>query len=170
MSRLVCLIAFPLTLMVFVAFFLILFRLITISDTVKEKGLTYHRVHRWFKGLIRWVTMVITYSSLLMVTEGETEMIPSIILLVVAIGFPIVQVVLYYKYPEPKSRSIHKWLEFVDYIRILLFAVSYYLSKKFHTQFPYYLIVVIIVLSSFLYGFKYPFRYRTCGGITYALS
>ena len=110
-SSFVSLLAFPLSFLVFLVGFMLIMRLITIPEKVREKGLTYHRVHRWCKGLIRWVAMYITYYSIFYIVSLTSDKIaPSAVMLSAFVLFPIIQLILYWKFPEEKSNDKHKWI------------------------------------------------------------
>lgn len=63
----------------------------TLPEAVKNKGLTFHRVHRWFKGLYRWTAMYIVYVSITSImTLDSDQLIPAAVLLAAFVIYPIV--------------------------------------------------------------------------------
>lgn len=68
----VCARAFAISFLVFLVGILIIMRFVTIAEKVKEKGITFPRVYRLFKGLFKWFYLPLVYLSinLLLVSEG----------------------------------------------------------------------------------------------------
>ena len=101
MSLFTCGLAFGIAFAVILWGVVLIFRLITIPEKVREKGLTFHRVFRLLKGMIRWFYLPFCYLSISIIfANTKGELIPPIVILAFAIIFPIVQLVLLKFFPE----------------------------------------------------------------------
>lgn len=150
--------AFAISFMVILVGFLILMRLITIPERVKEKGITFHRVYRAFKGLFKWFFLPLVYQSIYFLLMGITdELIPSVVILAVLLLIVILQVVLYKLFDEEGNDPFVKWLEFASYLKAALFCLLVVLSLKFtSTAFTYYLALVLVAYAAFhVYAYNY---------------
>ena len=80
---------------------ILIFRFITIPEKVREKGLTFHKVYRFFKGLIRWFYLPFAYlSAKMLINLNKPEVLPPIVFGGFCFLFPIIQLVLYKCFPE----------------------------------------------------------------------
>jgi hypothetical protein len=94
MGTLVCSLPFAISFLVILVGFLVLMRLITIPEKVREKGINFPRVYRMFKGLIKWFYLPLMYQSISDLIKNGFA-IPDIVVIAILIIFPIVQVILY---------------------------------------------------------------------------
>lgn len=107
----VCGRAFALSFIIILAGVLLIMRFVTIPEKVREKGITFPRVYRLFKGLFKWVYLQLMYLSISYLINGtSSELIPSVVILAVLIVFPIIQVILYKKFDEETEDPYVKWI------------------------------------------------------------
>ena len=91
-----CTLPFGISFAVILAGFLLIMRFITIPEKVREKGLTFHRVYRLFKGLFRWFYLPFSYLALTeIINKVDGETLVAAIMLAICVIFTIVQVILY---------------------------------------------------------------------------
>lgn len=96
MGDYVCSRPFALSFLAILVGFLIIVRLITIPEKVREKGLIFPRIYRLFKGLIKWFYLPLMYLAIAtLIGNTSSTLIPAIVVLAVLIVFPIVQLILY---------------------------------------------------------------------------
>lgn len=98
MGSYVCLTAFGLSFLVIFVGCLLLVRLITIPERVREKGFTFPRVYRLLKGLFKWFYLPLVFLAILTLFSlfnGGSISIPAVVVLAILLAYPIIQVILY---------------------------------------------------------------------------
>lgn len=68
----VCLRAFALSFIIILVGLLVIMRFITIPEKVREKGITFPRVYRLFKGLFKWVYLPLMFQSIYYLIMGTS--------------------------------------------------------------------------------------------------
>lgn len=100
MNTYVCVTAFAVSFMVILVGTLVLLRLITIPERVREKGFTFPRVYRFLKGLLRWFWLPLIFMAIFSLFSQSTTNIASVVVLAVLGVFPFVQLILYKCYDQ----------------------------------------------------------------------
>ena len=100
MNTYVCVTAFAVSFMVILVGTLVLLRLITIPERVREKGFTFPRVYRFSKGLLRWFWLPLIFMAIFSLFCQSTTNIASVVVLAVLGVFPFVQLILYKCYDQ----------------------------------------------------------------------
>ena len=155
-----CTRAFALSFLVILVGVLIILRLITIPEKVREKGLTFPRIYRFFKGLFKWFYLPLVYLSLyiLIAAQAGAQIISAIVVLAVLLVFPIVQLILYRFFDAETEDPFIKWLEFANYAKAAIFSLLVVLAQTYGSSAYYYYLALVLVAYAGFYLLKFNFR------------
>ena len=122
--------------------------------------------------MIKWFYLPFAYLSLKIIFEKtKGELVPAIIILAFVIIFPIVQLILYKFFPESENDDpMYKWIEFLNYVKNLVFAFLMIIGPDRDSTAPYFFISALIIGYAIFYGYFYNFKYPVIGRVLYGIG
>ena len=140
----------------------------------KKPEVKFEPVYRFLKGLIRWTYVPLVYYSLyFMITsiQGTTSyLIESIVIFAVCAVFPIFQLIAYKCIQTENQHIWPKWIEFINYLRLLIVASLIAIGRALSHHIPFYIVYGILVIYAIIYSIKHRFVYKVAGRVLFVLG
>ena len=140
----------------------------------KKEEARFEPVYRFMKGLIRWTYVPLVYYSLyymIMSIQGTSNyLIESIVVFAVCVVFPIFQLIAYKCIQTENQLIWPKWIEFINYLRLLIIASLIAIGEALTNSIPYYFVYGIIVIYAIIYSIKHNFVYKVVGRVFFVLG
>ena len=154
--------------------FLLIMRLIVFFESRRRKDIRFEPVYTFFKGLSRWIYAALSFYSLfyfIRTLQGNEDSLKSSIgVLAICIIFPILQLVGYKCIQTEKDYIWRKWLEFMNFYRLLFITGLVVFAMTQDKKLPYYFIYGVEVIYSFFFTWKNKFIYPKTGRVVFILG